>query len=127
MSAHWREAIARAQLNLMEKARARLPDTIYNCGLLPDTRGDSTVACGSLPIISIPKRSAASSDVLNCKVTGRPSLFHAVSPPSRTQTFEMPLFRSATATRALVNSPEEEQYRTSPRLSGTTTRNRLRR
>jgi hypothetical protein len=39
MSAHWREAIARAQLNLMRRS---VPDfqTIYNCGLLPDARGD---------------------------------------------------------------------------------------
>jgi hypothetical protein len=28
MSAHWREAIARAQLNLSEEVRARLPDNL---------------------------------------------------------------------------------------------------
>src|ERR1700733_1780400 len=74
---------------------------------------DQTATCGSLPIIFMPKRSAASAEVLSRKVTGKPSFFHVMSPPSRTQTFEMPFFRSATATRALVNSPDEEQYRTS--------------
>jgi hypothetical protein len=88
---------------------------------------DQTVTRGSSAAIFIPKRSAASAEALNRKVTGRPSFFHAMSPPSRTQTFEMPFFRRATATRALVNSPDEEQYRTNPRFSGTTTRKRLRR
>jgi hypothetical protein len=71
--------------------------------------------------------SAASLGVLSCKVTGNPSFLHAVSPPSRSQTFEMPLFCKAMATRALVNSPADEQYRTVSRFSGVTTRNRLRR
>jgi hypothetical protein len=73
------------------------------------------------------KRSVISLEVLRCAVKGKPSFFHAASLPSRTQTFEMPIFCKATATRALVSSPEEEQYKTILTFSGTTTRIRLRR
>ena len=67
----------------------------------------------SRTVIFIPRRSAASLGVLRCEVTEKPSFCHAVSPPSRTQTFEKPFFCKATATLALVNSAVEEQYRIS--------------
>ena len=68
---------------------------------------DQTVTRGSSSVTFIPKRSAASAEVLSLKVTGRPSFFHAVSPPSSTQTFEMPFFRNATATRALETCAQQ--------------------
>jgi hypothetical protein len=90
-------------------------------------RSPYSVAPKSISMTFIPKRSVTSLEVLRCTVTGKPSFFHAARPPSRAQTFEMPIFCKATATRALVNTPEEEQYKIIPAFSGTTTRIRLRR
>jgi len=45
-------------------------------------------------------------------VTGYPSAFQALSPPSSTNTFAIPRRRRASATRALVNDRGEELYKT---------------
>jgi hypothetical protein len=79
----------------------------------------------SWTIVFMPKRSAASLQVTRCEVIETLSFCHAFSPSSRTRTFEMPLFCKPTATCALVDSPDQEQYRTMPRCSGTTTFDRL--
>ena|SRR5580704_3244652 len=59
----------------------------------------------------IPSLAWLSVDELRAVVTGCPSAFQALSPPSSTNTFAIPRRRRASATRAPVNSRGEEQYR----------------
>src|ERR1700677_3481915 len=60
----------------------------------------------------IPSLAWLSVDELRAVVTGYPSAFQALSPPSSRNTFAIPRRRRASATRALVNSRGEEQYKT---------------
>jgi hypothetical protein len=60
----------------------------------------------------IPSLAWLSVDELRAVVTEYPSAFQALSPPSSTNTFAIPRRRRASATRALVNSRGQEQYKT---------------